>query len=196
MFTSCKKEAVKEVIDQTEVEVAALENQTDGDVTEADVIADETSEELYIEGEGLAADWIVEEEDMDVVQGPAGGNDAKSIRAYVRKRSFIKCLSGLNLDKTQIKKIRSSIGEYKKCRVSAVTRARVIYNNIKKTYVAKYQSLLKEFKAGKITRKELVEGTARLRKAFINDVRVAHLKKNFTLQSAIVIRRSYAIYMV
>ena len=191
MFTSCKKEKVEEVIDNTEVELAALETQTGNDITEDDVIVDENTEEIYIEGEGMSADWLVEEEDMDDVQGPAGGNDPKSIRAFVKKRSFIRCLNGLNLDKDQKKKIRFAIGEYKNCRKTSVTRARAIYNKIKAGYIARYKELLKQFKNGKITRKEYIEGTLKIRKAFINEVRVAQLKEK--LHTAI--RKCYISFL-
>ncbi len=179
MFTSCKKEVITNgAQDPTELEYAALNNQTETDISEDDVTADEATGEMSIIGEGLSADFLMEAEDMDEVQGPAGGTrDSLNLRDFVRRRSLIKCLHGLNLTDTQKHDIRKAIIAQKNCRESAVTRARAIYHDIKAGYAKKYTEILAQLKNGKITRAQANDRITALRKAFVADLRIAHLNE-------------------
>ncbi len=175
MFSACKR-VEKQVEDTLEADLTAMSNQPENEITEDDVLVDETTADIEIEGEGIAADFWVEAEDLDLVQGPAGGFDSSRRNAMVRNRSFIKCLSGLNLTDSQRKEIKMDIRDFVDCRNASIKEARALYAKLRATYRGKYEVLLKKLKDGALTRDQFAAAVKELRRAFLNDVRLDYIK--------------------
>ncbi len=174
-FTACKKEELKQVTPATnEEEIAMIMNKSDNSVTENDVTADESTYSMAIASEGISTDYLVDETDMDVVQGPAGGGNE---RDHIRARSFIKCLNHLELSDKQKQALRESLAKYKACQESAVKRAREIYHNLVTEYRARYEKLHLAFKNGEISEEKYKHAVAELRMSFHKELRSLHLKE-------------------
>lgn len=175
----CKKEQVKQVVDEN-ADVNALVLQTDAGV-EDDAYVDLNSNTIFLYNAGLSSDYVVEDNDMDDVQGPNGGDDSlsgrDSGREFVKSKSFIKCLRGINLTERQKVGIKIAIGEYRKCREVAEKRARAIYAQLQNEYKSKVENLKVALKNGRITEKEFQGKIAQLRMDFKSELRELQLRE-------------------
>src|SRR5688572_19040639 len=97
-FTGCKKELLNLDPAQTdgiESDIQALATQTESEGESLEITWDEATGEMAAANEGIAADYLVTEEDLDVNPGSEGPN---SSTRNVRDHSFIRCLHDLKLD--------------------------------------------------------------------------------------------------
>ncbi|MBL7813035.1 MAG: hypothetical protein JNL57_12505 [Bacteroidetes bacterium] len=167
----CKKASTVTTVDDVE----SLTTQAGNDMNNVPVYADDNTGNVYMENEGISADFQVEDADMDFVTGPAGGGGNDSIRAGIRQRSFVKCLSGLGLSSGQKDSVRHLLGGFMECRHTALNRARELYHQLQKHYKAKADSLMAQFRAGSITKAQLAAGMASIRVQFRTDLRAKHI---------------------
>jgi hypothetical protein len=180
-ITGCKKDKVadqKETTTQTsenDADILALVNQAEEAENNMEAVYDEAAEDMSIANEGIAADFLVEDNDIDADENSTDATVAK--RKQIRKNSFIFCLRKLDLHCDQTAKIKHALKDYKDCRESSIKRARAIYANL----YAKYKKLAVEqarlFKAGKITKEEYTKNITRIRYAFHKELRELKLKE-------------------
>jgi len=183
VFTGCKKDKLVEqnattsqlADSETDIDILGLVDQADNADNNIEVIYNEGSEDLTMANDGIAADYLVEENDLDADENSSDATVAK--RKNIRQNSFIKCLRTLDLKKDQVRKIKYSIGEYRNCRASAVKRARAIYAKLYAKYKALAVTQIRLYKAGKITKKELINRITRIRYAFHKELRTLKLKE-------------------
>lgn len=174
-FSACKKDAVQTVTSTDDM--VTLANQAESDMDNVAVYSNNDNGDIYMDDEGIAADFQVEANDCDLVQGAAGGTTSPddSIRARIREHSFVRCLNGINLRDGQKDSIKAALKDYADCKADAVKRARAIYHELEKVYKGKAQDLLAAFKAGKITKAQLEDKMKDLRVAFHKELRAKHL---------------------
>lgn len=187
VMTGCKKEKLVEQnatttqLAETDADILGLVNQADLVEDNMEVTYNESTEDLTMANDGIAADYLVEENDLDADENSNDATVAK--RKNIRQNSFIKCLRTLDLSKDQVRKIKYSIKSFKNCRESSIKRARAIYAQL----YAKYKKLAVEqirlYKAGKITKKELVNRITRIRYAFHKELRSLKVKVNAALKN-------------
>jgi hypothetical protein len=170
----CRKESLNlnpSLNPSSESEIQSLVIQTDQESEALETTFNESTNEIAVVNEGLAADYLVTEYDFNTESGSDPAN-ASSLN-----RSFIRCLKDLKLEEDQIKKIRMALTDYEDCKSSAIKRARAIHHDL----VAKYRELAAEqaklLRAGKITKAEFEQRISRLRHAFMKELRALQLKE-------------------
>ena len=176
-FIGCRKEKMilnPSLNDVSESDIQALVAQTESESESLEITYNEVTGEMYAANEGIAADYLVTEENFDVNPTPTGSNSSEN---EVEDHSFIRCLKDLKLDEDQIKKIRIALGEYKDCKASAIKRARAIHEKLEAKYKELAEEQLKLLRAGKITKKEYEQRIARLRYAFQKELRELQLEE-------------------
>jgi hypothetical protein len=172
-FTSCRKDTVQNVISGDDETVLAA--QAVNDMNAVGVITDESTSNIMMDDQGIAADFQVEATDCDLISGANGGGADDSIRARVRARSFVKCLNGLNLSGGQKDSIKHLLRGYVDCKADAIARARSIYHDLQLVYKAKAEKLFQAFRDGKITKEQLEKSLKELRDNFRNDLRAKQI---------------------
>lgn len=172
-FSACKKDNVQNIV--TATDETALVAQAGADMDNVGVYSDNNNANIYMDNDGIAAEFLVEEVDGDLISAAAGGGADDSVRNRIREHSFIRCLHGLSLTDTQKLQIRMALRNYAGCKEAAVKRARAIYAELQKLYRAKAEKYLQAYKAGKITKDELETAMRDLRIAFKKELRAKHL---------------------
>jgi hypothetical protein len=187
VITGCKKDKLVEQ-NATTTQIAESDADILGLVSQAELVEDnmevtynEGTEDLTMANDGIAADYLVEESDLEADENSNDATVAK--RKNIRQNSFILCLRKLDLKVDQKKKIKWALKDYKNCRESSIKRARAIYAQL----YAKYKKLAVEqirlYKAGKITKKELINRITRIRYAFHKELRSLKVKVNAALKT-------------
>lgn len=178
-LTGCKKDKLVEQNATTQEivneDLTALVSQADEDANNMESTYDEATEDVAMENDGIAYDYLVEAQDVDADENSQDATVAK--RKKIRRNSFIYCLRGTNPSKDQVRKLKYAVGEYSKCKESAIKRARAIYAKLYAKYKKLAQEQIRLYKAGKITKKELTSRIARIRFAFNKEYRELKLKE-------------------
>ncbi len=174
-FTACKKDNVQNIASQSDETI--LVTQAGVAMDNVGVYSDENSGNIYMDNEGIAADFQVEANDCDLLQAAPGlaGRGDDSLRARIRNASFVKCLNDLNLSDGQKDSVKAALRGFVECKESAVKRAREIYNALQKEYKTKAEKLVALAKDGKITKEQLGKEMKALRFAFHRELRSKHL---------------------
>lgn len=177
-FSACKKETIQEIASyNAETDVTALAEQAANAVDEIDVIAEDPdmgSMEMgiYMENDGIAHDFMVEEGDMEN-EGPAGLDDRNRIRSL----SFMACLRKLELSDTQKIKVKRALAAYHNCKMDAIKRARAIHAKVHAEFKAKFDRLVAAYKNGDITKEQFKKATEELKTAFRKRMRELQLQE-------------------
>lgn len=180
-LTGCKKDKVVDAAAQTaqtsenDADILALVNQAEETENNMEAVYDEATEDMAIANDGIAPDYLVEENDIDADENYTDATVAK--RKQIRKNSFIFCLRKLDLQRGQITKIKHALKDYKDCRESAIHRARAIYATLHTKYKTLAAEQIRLYKAGKITKEELTARITRIRHAFHKELRELKLKE-------------------
>lgn len=177
-LSACKKEDMKRAMNSAEeTEMNALVEQAGADMLMTDAGNENPEFGVARVDEGIAADFLATATDMDETEGPAGIDDRRDLRAFVRNHSFISCLRKLELSDRQIAAVKKSIVVYEDCRESAAKRARAIHKALVEKYQDKFERLRLAFKNGNITEEQFKAGVHRLRKAFNEELRSLQLQE-------------------
>jgi hypothetical protein len=176
-FTACKKEDIKNVVAATseETEMVALVDQAGSDMLGVDATSENAEMGVLMTDEGIAADFLVEESDMEASEGPAGSTD--ELRKYARNHSFMACLRKLQLSDRQIAAVKKSLRGYHECKESAVKRARAIYHALVEQYQDKFKRLLNAYRNGDISKEKFEAAVKELRMAFKKELRSLQLNE-------------------
>lgn len=173
-LTGCRKENVdlnSTINPSSESDIEALVTQTDQENESVAIIYDESSNEITASNEGIAADYLISEADLEA-ETPANSTSASTLA----DQSFLRCLKSVNPDADQVKKLRIALADYEDCKASVIKRARAIHHDL----VLKYRDLAKEqaklLRLGKITKAEYEARIQRLRHAFKKELRALQLK--------------------
>lgn len=179
-ITGCKKESTKATTDENteatknaNIEALIVQSEQDNDAMEA--YYNDATDDISIENDGMAADYAVEPQDIDADESSMDANVKE--REKVRGNSFIHCLRKVELEKDQIRKIKSAIENYRDCKASATKRARAIYAELYGKYKGLAQEQTRLFKDGKITKDEYEARIKRIRLAFSKELRELQLKE-------------------
>jgi hypothetical protein len=166
-FTTCKKQNEPislspddEIIGLADKAITFLESQ--------EVYSDNPDLGIYMKNEGIPADFLVEETDLE-------GKDP--LRQNIRDHSFIACLRGLNLTESQILEIKQDICDYRGCKEITMQRAKAIYRDLHEKYKAKYDRIYAAFQNGTISREKFKSLLAELKIEFRKELRSLHLKE-------------------
>lgn len=180
-LTGCKKDklveqnATTQAITSGDEDITALVIQAEEDDNNIEATYNESTEDISMENEGIAYDYLVEASDIDADESSQDAAVAK--RKKIRQKSFIYCLRKTNPSKDQVRKLKYAIGEYAKCKESAIKRARAIYAKLHAKYKKLAHEQIRLYKAGKITKKELHQRLLRIRHAFKKELRELKLKE-------------------
>ncbi len=171
LLPACKKENSGNQA-SFEDQIMIMINKAGSDMDNQEVITDEPSQTIYMINDGIATDFLADENCMQ--ENEQGMNtDTK----FIRDHSFIHCLKGLSLTETQKVKIKQDLRVYKACTQHAIQRAKAIYHDLMESYKVKYQRLLNAYQNGTITKAEFHKKVAELKAAFRKELRKMHLKE-------------------
>lgn len=166
-FTACKKQKETTTV-SPEDEIIALADQAITGMESQEVYSDKPDMGIYMINYGIAADFLVDETDLE-------GKD--TLRQNIRDHSFIACLRGLNLTETQVSEIKRDMKIYRECKENAMNRAKNIYQDLHEKYKAKYNRINAAFQNGTISREKFKTLVAELRVQFHRELRSLHLKE-------------------
>jgi len=166
-FTACKKQNETATV-SSEDEIIALADKAIADMDVQEVYSDNPDMGIYMKNEGIPADLLVDETDLD-------GKD--TLRKHISDHSFIKCLRGLNLTESQMSEIKKDLRVYSDCKQTALQRAKAIYKELHEKYKAKYQRIYEAFKNGTISREKFKALVEELRIEFRRELRSLQLKE-------------------
>lgn len=179
-FSSCRKNDVQKFTSDSDIEITAFVQQPEAEMNEKVVVFDDVNANFSIANEGISADYLVDETDLEITQGPGNGLNDQD-RAGIRSKSFIACLRGLQLGERQTAAVKKALGVYADCREHAIRRARAIYAELQQAYKAKAHKLMELAKAGKISREQLAKGLHELRLNFNKELRAMQLKEKLDI---------------
>ncbi|MBS3915022.1 MAG: hypothetical protein KG003_11010 [Bacteroidetes bacterium] len=177
-ITACRKENVQNVVAATgtDTEMTALVDQAGNDMLNTEATAENPEMGVFMVNEGISADFLAEEADMDeAAAAPAGSTD--NLRNYARNHSFVACLRKLDLSDRQVEAVKKAMRAYEQCKESAVKRARAIYQKLHDAYQEKAQRLVKAYRNGEISKDKFEAAMKELRKAFHQELRSLQLKE-------------------
>jgi len=145
--------------------IAAFEDQ--------EVFAEDLTQTIYMNNDGIPADFLVDETYLAENQQGNEGPD----HAQIRLKSFIRCLRGFELSDSQIEQIKRDLRMFKGCTEQAVKRAKAIYQELKQSYRIKYHRLYLAFQDGSITKEEFRMKVKELRVAFKRELHKLQLRE-------------------
>jgi hypothetical protein len=167
ILTSCKKQS-EAVIDSQDSELNSLADQVIANMDLQEVYSGNPDMAIYMKNDGISADLLVEETDLD-------GKD--TLRKPICDFSFIACLRGLSLNEKQVSGIKRDIKVYRECRENAMQRAKAIYRDLHEKYKTKYNRIYTAFQDGTISREKYKTLVAELCIEFRKELRSLHLKE-------------------
>ncbi len=171
LLPSCKKENSSNQA-SSEDQISIMVSKAGSDMANQEVLTNDTTQEIYLINDGIAADFLADE--ICMAENEQG--ITPEIK-FIRDHSFIHCLRGLNLSETQKTKIIQDLRVYKGCSQNAIQRAKSIYQELRENYKAKYQRLLNAYQNGTITREEFRKKVDELKAAFKKELREMDLKE-------------------
>jgi hypothetical protein len=144
--------------------------------------SDNPEDGIALLNEGISADFLIEEGDMDNTVTSRGTTDpntsnADQLRAYARNHSIVACLRKLELSDRQVAAVKKAMRAYEECKASAVHRARAIYAELKDRYQAKAEYLIKLYKSGRISKEKFEAAMKELRTSFHKELHSLQLKE-------------------
>jgi len=166
-FSGCKKQNETTTV-SPEDEIIALTDKAITVMDSQEVYTDDTDQGIYMKNDGIPADFLVEETDLE-------GKD--TLRQKIRDHSFIACLRGLNLTETQVYEIKQDIKVYRECNEKAVQRAKAIYRDLHEKYKAKYKRIYAALQDGSISKEKFKTLVAELKIEFRREVKSLQLKE-------------------
>jgi hypothetical protein len=166
-FSACKKQNETAVV-SPEAEINALADQAADGMDSEEIYSDNPDMGIYMKNDGIPADFLVEENDLE-------GKD--TLRQKIREHSFIACLKGLKLTETQVSEIKRDIKAYRECKENAIMRAKEIYRELHDKYKAKYKRIYAEFLNGNISKEKFTILVKELRDEFRKELKSTHLKE-------------------
>ena len=166
-FTACSKQNETSSV-SPEDEIIALADKAITGMDAQEVYSDNPDMGIYMKNDGIPADFLVEETDIE-------GKD--TVRANIREKSFLACLRGLNLTETQVSEIKRDIKSYRECKENAVQRAKAIYRDLHEKYKAKYKRIYAAFLDGTISREKFKTLVEELRIEFRRELHSLQLKE-------------------
>lgn len=171
MVASCKKDNPSGQVTSTD-EFTALADQAGTNMDNQEVYSDDPSQTIYMLNDGIAVDFLVNENCMD---DQNSGKD--STTKYIKDHSFMRCLKGLALSDSQFVKVKHGLREYNACSDHSIKRVKAIYHDLKEKYHVLYLRLWNAFQNGTITKEEFKRKVAQLRIDFKKEVLSLHLKE-------------------
>jgi hypothetical protein len=165
-YTACKKQNETASVSPDD-EIIAMADKAISGMDAQEVYSDNADIGIYMKNDGISADFMVEETDLE-------GKD--TLRQNIRDHSFIACLRGLNLTETQVSEIKRDIKAFRECKENAVQRAKAIYRDLREKYKAKYDRIYAALQNGTISREKFKSLIAELRVEFRRELRSLHLK--------------------
>ena len=166
-FTACKKQNETTTV-SPEDEIIVLADKAITGMDSQEVYSDNPDMGIYMKNDGIPADFLVEETDLE-------GKD--TLRQKIRDHSFIACLRGLNLTESQVSEIKQDIQVYVKCKENAVQRAKAIYRELHEKYKAKYKRIYAAFQDGSISKEKFITLVAELKIEFRRELKSLQLKE-------------------
>ena len=181
-FSACKKDAVQLATNSSSNDITALSDQAESEIANVDIQNLDPALGIFMETEGIAVDYTVIASDLESDDVVSRTNRSDSdFAAAVHSRSFIVCVRAAKLDSTQKRAVVKALKAYEECKGAAMKRARAIYANLKLQYRDSVENLMKDLKAGNISKADFAAGMHRLRVEFRKDLMDMHIREKLNI---------------
>ena len=166
-FTACTKQNETTLI-SSGTEINALVDQALTGLDLQEVYTDKPDMGIYMENDGIPADFLVEESDLE---------SKDTLRQKIRDHSFVACLRGLNLAEKQVYEIKQDIKVYQECKEIAMQRAKAIYRDLQEKYKAKYKKIYDALEGGSISKEKFITLVTELKIEFLRELKSLQVKE-------------------
>lgn len=160
-FSSCKKEMVEPILNQSETfttpndAVAQISNEVNAEYLSVDFLGGNENEAFFVTNEGLASAYL-----LDAASFDASGKS--------RPNQLIGCLKAQKLSERQIAAIRKALSAYEECKAVSVKRHRAAYAELHQKVEAARKDLTKQLRNNEITKEEFQKSMRALQERFQN----------------------------
>lgn len=163
-FSSCKKEVVEPLLNQSETfttpqdEVSQISQDVNTEYLSVEMLGGTENEAFFVTNEGLTSIYLLE----------AGSFDATE---RSRPNAFIGCLKAQKLNERQIAAVRKALSAYEDCKAASVKRHRAAYAELHKKMEAARKDLISKLRNNEISKEEFQKAMRALQARFQNAVK-------------------------
>ena len=160
-FSSCKKEVVEPILDQSKTfttpqeEVAQISQEVDAEYLSVEFFGGNENETFFVTNEGLTDVYLLESSSFDATERS-------------RPAQLIGCLKAQKLDERQIAGVRKALAAYEECKAVSVKRHRAAYAELHKKMEGARKDLATKLRNKEISKEEFQKAMRALQERFNN----------------------------